>query len=200
MTVTTSVKTKLLIRKKNGQTVSRNNTSQIGLTRSILNETKLGNVDRLAQQAKSIKIGVGFTNDIHPSSGGQFRNKGRQLTYAELAVILERGSSKNKIPPRPYLELSGKIVAPRLRSDMDRALRRIMNTKSPLTREEMLRNFQPIANKAARQTKKIIKTRSVPVVNNADMTLELKSPERRPWIRTGQLVNNLIGTAYISNR
>lgn len=195
MTVKTTVKNTLLIRKSNGQTVKKENTSEIGITRSILTETKLGNVNRLAKQARSVKIGVGFPNITHPNSGSK---NGRSLTFAELAVILEYGT-KNSVG-RPYLRKSGEIIAPKLVSEISLAMQRITNSPKPLTKDEIARNFQPVANNAAKRTKRIIETKGARVAPNKPSTLKQKSPEKRPWIKTRKLINSIVGTAYISSK
>ena len=180
MTVTAQLKTKILIKNKQGRFEKSSNLNSIT---SILANSKLKGLEDLSLNINSVSISIGFSKGKVHYSG---------LTYAALASILENGTRDGRIPPRPYLERSSQIAVRRLNSEVREALRDIFVTGMSTSKTHIASQLKPIAEEAVEQTKKIIFNGSNLVVGNRLKTIQNKGRDR-PWVRTGDLISNLEG-------
>ena len=167
------------MRKSNGALTTSSEAELLSLRQN----TKLSDLQNIADNINDISISIGFKSGVHKPSG---------LNYAVLASILERGTRDGKIPPRPYLRLSGEIVARKLNRRIRNKLLSLVNDPLPITKARTSREMLEIADYASEETKRIIKTRAVKVLDNSIETLRQKNGNR-PWIDTGELIEKIEG-------
>jgi hypothetical protein len=176
-------------RASNGTFLKLGDNSSAGIFQSKIKNTKIGDLEKLGSIASKTSISVGYRKgETHKGSG---------LTYAYLASILELGTKDGRIPPRPYLSLSSKIIVPSLDREIAKALRRLTLGPKPLTKASMNAELLAVAKVAENKTKQIIKTRAVPVIDNSLSTLSQKE-DIRPWIDSGELVEAIVGQIRVT--
>ena len=186
MTVRTKVSSSLKIRDKSGRFSEFDN---IGSINASLSKTYIGDLDKLAKLSNQLEISIGFSSNKHPRA---------DLTFAQLATILEKGTADGRIPARPYLQKSGRIITPKLNLSIAKALRTLSLSPKAVTIANIENEFQDVADKAADKTRDII-TKYQPkiVVENAASTLRKKGSDKPPWVDNGDLINDLFGRARV---
>lgn len=178
-------KSTLLVRKSNGQFVKRNDLGSVGLLSQT--NTKLSDLDEILSSTPDVNIGIGFDNQTHYSG----------LSYAQLALILERGTSDGRIPPRPYLQVSSQIASRKIKKQIRVALREMMLDSQPVTRTRIKDKMQAPANAAAEIVKRIIRNGpALGIPANRPSTLRQKAGSA-PWVDKGDLINNLSGRVSV---
>ena len=188
MTVVANVKTTLRIRKSNGQFATVSSASgraEATLLKSALGSTEIGDLDRLAKSMNTLEFSVGFAQDSYHS--------GAKMPSAALAAMLEFGT--RHIPPRPYLQKAGAVVAPSLSPLVRKALQNLSPERNPrsLTSAQIKSEFISVAQEGARRTQSIIyKGPSLGIAPNAPSTLRQKAGSA-PWVDKGELVASLTG-------
>ena len=197
MTTRISLTSKIRYKDSSGRFVTKDGRSAAGIDRVLLEETKLGDINRLSKLANTIKVSVGFPSTPHRGRPGYKGRKGR-ITNAQLAQILERGSIKGNIPPRPYFETSTRVRRSGTTRLIEEKLRIMATVPKKFTRAEITKEFQEIADETADDIRKEIFRLGGGAANNAPLTVQLKG-RNHPWVDTGELLNSLFGSATIGN-
>lgn len=185
MTVTLRTKATYIVRKSNGTFVRKDVRNATGI---FTRGTKFGDLQYLSDNISSVNVSVGWSGkELHSS----------KLSYAYLASILEKGTLDGRIPPRPYLKLSGRLVAESLNRKIKKSLRLMMSNGIPLTTAGMIRRLDTdVSPYAESRTKTIIRERGASVLDNSLSTLSQKRGSR-PWINSGELVSALKAKAQV---
>jgi len=158
-----------------------------GSARKTFAGSRLDELQKFSRIISTAEFSVGFTNDKHPDS---------DLSYAQLATILEFGSPSRGIVARPYLERSSRIVVPSIRRNLIPVMERLGSLRVKVTKAQILNELSAVSNDAAEKTKSVIRRRSVRVSENREPYRSRKRAGgfgERPWIKTGNLVANIQG-------
>ena len=185
MTVSLDVNSRLVLTNSNGTFRERRS---ITPALASISGTKLNDLSTISTALDDIGISVGWGNGIHSNAG---------VPYSTLALGLENGIESRGIPARPYLAKSSQIVSRRLVDDIREVLQNLSLRPTRITAISMGNALQPVADKAADETRRIILTRAVNVPDNAPSTQRRKG-SNLPWVDTRELIDALRGTVDIN--
>lgn len=181
--MTISLNSTYTFRRSSGRFIKRGDEASAVLLSRDIKATAVGQAERAILGLKRSNISVGYSNGIHQKSG---------LSYAFLASIMEFGTRDGRIPARPYLRISSRIMTSLMSSRIESELRSMVLSKRKLSKPLIRQRLQPIADDMARRTQSIILKRLAFVANNADATIARKGFDK-PWVDTGELVSRLQG-------